>query len=310
MKTITYLNNIQTTNKETVKGFLEQSERRVQEQLNFWNSVRETLNKLTNKKSIDEVINNMDNDPIVEDVVFSISGFSKKSIETIKSKNGSKEIKKNIIDLFKNNENIDKESLMALYLLTKGDSIGGTLRNLVGSSAEQKFLETFKKKLPKNFKVLKSQTNKFVESKDLKNEKFSAIQWDNRLLLFNMKPKMISKNIDMILLSLDKEITTRKEISEVLENANNYLACGELKGGIDPAGADEHWKTARTSLYRIKKIFKEKKLNINTFFIASAIESHMSEEIVDMVKNQELTHVANLNKKNQVKTIVDWLFSL
>jgi hypothetical protein len=27
-----------------------------------------------------------------------------------------------------------------------------------------------------------------------------------------------------------------------LSNRDNYLSIGELKGGIDPAGADEHWK--------------------------------------------------------------------
>ena len=33
-----------------------------------------------------------------------------------------------------------------------------------------------------------------------------------------------------------------------VENPKHYLACGELKGGIDPAGADEHWKTAGKAL--------------------------------------------------------------
>ncbi len=30
--------------------------------------------------------------------------------------------------------------------------------------------------------------------------------------------------------------------------AEKTLMLGELKGGIDPAGADEHWKTANTVL--------------------------------------------------------------
>jgi hypothetical protein len=34
---------------------------------------------------------------------------------------------------------------------------------------------------------------------------------------------------------------------------------GELKGGIDHSGADEHWKTAYTEINRVKSAFK----NIN-----------------------------------------------
>jgi len=30
---------------------------------------------------------------------------------------------------------------------------------------------------------------------------------------------------------------------------------GELKGGIDPAGADEHWKTANKALDKMRKPF-------------------------------------------------------
>ena len=32
---------------------------------------------------------------------------------------------------------------------------------------------------------------------------------------------------------------------------------GELKGGIDPAGADEHWKTGNSALVRIRKAFED-----------------------------------------------------
>ncbi|HAJ78349.1 MAG TPA: hypothetical protein DCO75_01135, partial [Fibrobacteres bacterium] len=35
----------------------------------------------------------------------------------------------------------------------------------------------------------------------------------------------------------------------------------ELKGGIDPAGADEHWKTAKTAIDRIVSAFKKRKQN-------------------------------------------------
>lgn len=45
-----------------------------------------------------------------------------------------------------------------------------------------------------------------------------------------------------------------------------FLALGELKGGIDPAGADEHWKTARTAIMRISDAFKREGVSPKTFF--------------------------------------------
>jgi type II restriction enzyme len=39
-----------------------------------------------------------------------------------------------------------------------------------------------------------------------------------------------------------------------------------LKGGIDPAGADEHWKTAGSALLRIKRAFQAEGLAPATFF--------------------------------------------
>ena len=76
------------------------------------------------------------------------------------------------------------------------------------------------------------------------SHKVQKIAWPDRVLLFDRKPTFINKNVDMILLAG----TAVKSDGELLEQPNCYLACGELKGGIDPAGADEHWKTARSAL--------------------------------------------------------------
>jgi type II restriction enzyme len=40
-----------------------------------------------------------------------------------------------------------------------------------------------------------------------------------------------------------------------LLNRCRHISCGELKGGIDPAGADEHWKTAVSAFRRITTSF-------------------------------------------------------
>lgn len=58
-----------------------------------------------------------------------------------------------------------------------------------------------------------------------------------------------------------------------------FIAFGELKGGIDPAGADEHWKTAQTALTRIRTAFANWDLSPDLFFIGAVIADSMAQEI-------------------------------
>ena len=95
---------------------------------------------------------------------------------------------------------------------------------------------------------------------------------------------------------------------EVVKNPKQYLALGELKGGIDPAGADEHWKTARTALERIHKGFAG--YTPATFFIGAAIEKKMASEIWDLLEDGTISNAANLTDEDQVSSIVRWLCQL
>jgi len=54
---------------------------------------------------------------------------------------------------------------------------------------------------------------------------------------------------------------------------------GELKGGIDPAGADEHWKTGNTALNRIRESFAKHNLKIDTSFTKGPFTPKMATEI-------------------------------
>jgi hypothetical protein len=94
----------------------------------------------------------------------------------------------------------------------------------------------------------------------------------------------------------------------LLERPAAYLACGELKGGIDPAGADEHWKTAKTALSRIGN--KLKRSCPPLFFVAAAIETAMARDIFRDLKKGFLTHAANLTDDRQVEDLASWLISL
>lgn len=85
------------------------------------------------------------------------------------------------------------------------------------------------------------------------------------------------------------------------------MACGELKGGIDPAGADEHWKTAKTALERI---YNNKNLSVKLCFIGAAIEKSMATEIFELLNSGWLSTAANFNYDNQTQELIEWLISL
>jgi hypothetical protein len=131
--------------------------------------------------------------------------------------------------------------------------------------------------------------------------------WHNgnqpRTLLYNVTVPMVKKTISLCLFN-----ATPDNLDEI--NSGSYIALGELKGGIDPAGADEHWKTAKTALERIRKSFSRAKQNPHTFFIGAAIERKMANEIWDELQQGVLSNAANLNNENQLASISHWLCNL
>jgi type II restriction enzyme len=93
-------------------------------------------------------------------------------------------------------------------------------------------------------------------------------------------------------------------------NPGKYLALGELKGGIDPAGADEHWKTANSALNRIRTAFSKENCHPKTFFIGAAVENAMAKEIYQQLNDGTVSNGANLTNEEQVVSLCDWLIKL
>ena len=89
-----------------------------------------------------------------------------------------------------------------------------------------------------------------------------------------------------------------------------FIAFGELKGGIDPAGADEHWKTAQTALTRIRTAFANQNLSPDIFFIGAVIADSMAQEIWNQLAEGTLKNAANLTDPDQVASLVNWLIDL
>lgn len=144
-------------------------------------------------------------------------------------------------------------------------------------------------------------------------KRIKGLYWDKgnkeRLLILNINVPVVGKNVDLSILQGNiKNLKERKD--SILYNNKSYIALGELKGGIDPAGADEHWKTANSALDRIRKSFGKKKLKPKTFFIGAATENSMAAEIFKQLKKGSLNNAANLTNDEQLTSICDGIVNL
>ncbi len=99
-------------------------------------------------------------------------------------------------------------------------------------------------------------------------------------------------------------------VSLALEKNRQTTPFVELKGGIDPAGADEHWKTAQTALTRIRNAFAAKDLSPCLFFIGSVIVDSMAQGIWTHLEEGLLGNAANLTDPDQVASLSNWLVGL
>ncbi len=211
------------------------------------------------------------------------------------------------------------DELVYRYLLIRGDSLGGSMRNLAGTIAEMKL----KRKL---LSVLSLQQMSY--SILLKHDKASnkwcgmpyekafetadeicAISWCesgiNKVLFFNTTIPLVRNNVDICLY---KGTPDTFNSGDIVQNNNAAIMFGELKGGIDPAGADEHWKTGNTALTRIRTAFKG--YGVKTSFIGAAIEKKMAGEIFDQLEEGILSNAANLTYNEHITNYCEWLVKL
>jgi type II restriction enzyme len=127
-----------------------------------------------------------------------------------------------------------------------------------------------------------------------------------RTLIYNLTVPLFGNNVDLCLF----HCASGQMCKGVYADPKAYVGLGELKGGIDPAGADEHWKTARTALSRVREAFAKQELAPHTFFIGAAIESKMANEIWGMLESGVLENAANLTDEEQLASLTRWLCSL
>lgn len=211
------------------------------------------------------------------------------------------------------------DELVYRYLLTKGDALGGKARNLAGALGERKFLRSLISVFNIsgiNYQWKDNDTNAWLEKPEDDTgieKRIKGFHWEKgskeRLLILNINVPVVKKNVDIsIFQGTTKELKNGKD--SIINSNERYIALGELKGGIDPAGADEHWKTATSALDRIRTSFNKKRLKPKTFFIGAAIENSMAKEIFKQLQTRSLNNAANLTNDEQLTAICDWIVNL
>lgn len=208
------------------------------------------------------------------------------------------------------------DELVYRYLLIKGDSLGGQMRNLVGAIAQQRLIRNLLSNLDimdLDYKWLGSDSKLWKNKQNRAGnieEVLKAITWDyegkKRLLAFNLTLPIIKKNVDICLFDANEKNFNG---GQIVQHAEKVIMLGELKGGIDPAGADEHWKTANSALERIRKGFSSNDLDINTSFVGAAIANNMAEEILNQLENETLNYAANLTVDEQLVDYCNWIIT-
>jgi type II restriction enzyme len=283
-----------TTKQETVRGFSRQCKARARWLL----------------YSIDLISKEIEKNELSDEILRKIYGISNKAYSHINKEDKFKELIEEIESFLKEeiNEKEIKHYKKLFAIGTEGDSIGGSLRNWTGKISEFEFysklfnsrlfkdyeievefsdemhtlnLANFSKHMKSYIKTMEEKPYKFKESPNLK-----SIKMNDYKLLCNRTPKWIGKNIDMIIV--------KENVSSTQIEKDDCTLFGEIKGGFDPAGSDEHWKTAKSALDRIRRQQGNKEWNY--IFAGRCIVDSVADEIIEMIDNGDLSFAININE--------------
>ena len=314
---------ITTTPAETAEGFRHQSMRQFTLASPFVSRIIEAQRKLTHiGPDLENLLHAAERDQEIIEILIGALGLTEKARNAIGSEETKKFLRRHI--LARKQDFLEPDiinNILYRYALNSGDQLGGVKRNDTGKQAEIKFGKYLLTRMQTKYQsfgvsYLQRKINNFMtllgtDISVLLESGLSALQWSGRILAFNMKCPFVGSrgnNVDIILLRTPRNISTRTDVSALLREKENYILCGELKGGIDPAGADEHWKTARSALDRIEGSFSTQAPEL--VFIGAAIEESMGQEIIQRMEEGKLAGVANLCKPQQIERLVNWLVDL
>ena len=252
----------------------------------------------------------------IQTALLTAAGFSEKATKQTIEKNQTGAIQDFIENFLEPVGTNFVEELVYRFLLRRGDSLGGSMRNIAGRLAERKLNRSIVSALTlteTSYQWLNAASNTWVKGTSNAADielSLKGLSWrknkEIRTLIYNPTIPIVNKNIDICLRHCPPDEVNR----ETYRIPEKFIAFGELKGGIDPAGADKHWKTAQTALARIRTAFDSHNLLPDLFFIGAVITDSMAEEIWSQLEDGTLKNAANLTNPDQVASLSNWLIGL
>lgn len=305
------------THESTRSGFLEYALRKSKESIPYIDKAKALKLILEQKTKQPKDILNLEE---IQNSCYEAAGVSVKANNYLTSEDLKSILEEFIKEFLEPAGNKYIDELIYRYLLTAGDALGGRMRNLVGSIANEKLTRNIVSQLKvlglpfefydKQSKLwLKSNKYTIDQVPDIRAIRWSLKSGKKRQLIYNLTVPIVKKNIDLVILNKHSDEVNGSSFKAIIEDAKNYVILGELKGGIDPAGADEHWKTANTALTRVRDGFKKNRIDIPLVFIGAAIETSMSREIFAQYTDGRIANCANLTVDNQLVSLCNWVVS-
>ncbi len=254
----------------------------------------------------------------IQSSLLTAAGVSDKANSHLQEDDKQEAIKKLLENFLEPSGKSFIDELVYRFLLTRGDSLGGSIRNLAGALGERRFTRILMSTCSirgVHFEYLDSQSKNWMRSncEPEIEKRIKGLHWvsrgNERTLIYNCTVPAVKKNVDLCLFDCSPNEIMSGNKDSARHKPEKYLALGEIKGGIDPAGADEHWKTANSALDRIRKAFSSQRCHPKTFFIGAAIESAMAQEIYQQLRKNKLSNGANLTNEGQVVSLCDWLIN-
>lgn len=299
-----------TTREARRSGFLEIALRKNEESIPYLDMAKALYVKLANEtKSCDDLLKMAE----YREAFLEAAGYSKKTKATLTEEDKCALLREFVAQVLRPCGDKYVDEVVYRYLMALGEQLGGRMKNIIGVVARGKLSRAIIAQLKLaqfDFCLYDDERGWYAKETYSKSdaEKMRAIQWANgdyvRTLAYNVNVPNVSKNIDIVVLNRKISDLKPKTLQPILEDTKNFILMGELKGGIDPAGADEHWKTAGTALRRIRQTFQNR---ISIVFVGGAIEKAMAKEIYAQLVIGDLSYVANLTNENQLASLCEWM---
>ena len=300
-----------TTREARRDGFLSIALRRNIESIPYLNQCKALWNKLAaSTKCCDDILNL----PEIKSTLLLAAGYSVKAQGNMDDDDKNRLLAEFVDKVLRPYGEKYVDEIVFRYLLALGEQLGGRMRNAIGTMARERLSQQIVAHLRINAFPFSVHTGNggWIDGGDCTPGDEAAaktIKWQNgeycRMLVHNLNVPGVSKNVDFVVFNKAVGNTDAKSLSPILADKKNYVVMGELKGGIDPAGADEHWKTARAALDRIRASFKK----VYIAFVGAAIEKAMAEEIFTQLQSGLLDYAANLTDERQLSAFCEWLIN-